>query len=193
MPTISPSDLSGLLTAWSGGDRRALDRLMPVLYDELRRIARQYLGREPAAATLESAALVNEAYLRLVELKRIEWQDRAHVLAVSARMMRRVLVEHARRRHAGKRGGIAQRVSLEEAEGAGKVTAVDLIELDDALRALAQFNERGAQMIELRFFGGLTVAETAKVLSISDETVLRDWKLARAWLFGRLKRPDDAT
>ena len=174
-------------------DRRALDRLMPMLYDELRRTARQYMEREPAAQTLESAALVNEAYLRLLELKHITLQDRAHVLAISARMMRRVLVEHARKRRALKRGGLMQRVSLEEAEDAASARAVDLIELDDALLALAQFSERSAQMIELRFFGGLTVAETAKVLGVSEETVLRDWKLARAWLFGRLKGRADAT
>ena len=193
MPSISPGDLSGLLAAWSCGDREALDRLMPTLYDELRRIARQYMEREPAAQTLESAALVNEAYLRLLELRRITWQDRAHVLAISARMMRRVLVEHARKRRALKRGGLMQRVSLEEAEDAARARAVDLIELDDALLALAEFSERSVQMIELRFFGGLTVAEAAKVLGVSEETVLRDWKLARAWLFGRLKGPADAT
>jgi len=148
---------------------------------------------EHSAVTLESAALVNEAYLRLIELRRIQWQDRAHVLAISARMMRRILVEHARKRQAQKRGGLARRVSLAEADHAALGCDVDLVELDTALRDLAAFDERKTLVIELRFFGGLSVAEAATALGVSEETVLRDWRLARAWLFARLKGPPDAT
>ena len=193
LPQSAPPDVSGLLAAWRSGDQKALDRLMPFLYDELRRMARRYMEGEHSAVTLESAALVNEAYLRLIELRRIQWQDRAHVLAISARMMRRILVEHARKRQAQKRGGLARRVSLAEADHAALGCDVDLVELDTALRDLAAFDERKTLVIELRFFGGLSVAEAATALGVSEETVLRDWRLARAWLFARLKGPPDAT
>lgn len=190
---FAPPDVSSLLVLWRSGDRAALDKLVPFLYDELRLMARRYMNVERSALTLESAALVNEAYLRLVKLERVQWQDRAHVLAVSARMMRRILVEHARKRHAEKRGGLEHRVNLAEADIAAAACDVDLVELDMALRALAAFDERKALVIELRFFGGLSVAETAEALAVSQETVLRDWKLARGWLFGRLMGPPDAS
>ena len=177
-----PAPITALLQAWGQGDAQALDRLTPLVYGELLRRARQFMAREPFGRnTLQATALVNEAFLRLVELEGVRWQDRAHFFALSAQMMRRILVDAARARRAGKRGGQELRVTLDDGVGALHRDD-DLVRLDDALAALAQMDGRKAQVIELRFFGGLTVEETAEVLKISTQSVLRDWKLARAWL-----------
>jgi RNA polymerase sigma-70 factor, ECF subfamily len=178
-------EVSGLLRAWSGGDREALDRLTPVVYEELRRLARAYLRREPAGHSLQTTALVNEAYMRLVDYKRMEWRNRAHFFAVSAQLMRRILVEYARR-HNLKRGGGVQHVSLEAVAEVGSGRAADLLALDEALKALARLDSRKAQVIEMRFFGGLSVEETAEVLKVSPVTVMRDWSTAKAWLYREL-------
>jgi RNA polymerase sigma-70 factor (ECF subfamily) len=175
-------EVSGLLRAWSDGDRGALDRLTPIVYDELHRLARHYMKLERPGHSLQTTALVNEAYMRLVDYKGMQWQNRAHFFAVSAQVMRRILVEHARR-HNMKRGGRVQHVTLEEtAIVAGDRTA-DLVSLDDAMSALAQFDARKAQVVEMRFFGGLSVEETAEVLKVSPVTVMRDWSTAKAWLY----------
>jgi RNA polymerase sigma factor (TIGR02999 family) len=182
----STSEVTALLQAWSGGDGGALDRLTPIVYDELRRLARRYLRRERTGHSLQTTILVNEAYVRLVDYKRMQWQNRAHFFAVSAQLMRRILVEHARR-HNLKRGGGLRHVSLEEAGEVGGGRTTDLVALDDALNALARFDPRKAQVVEMRFFGGLSVEETAEVLKVSPVTVMRDWSTARAWLFRELK------
>ena len=175
-----------LLEAWAGGDHQALDRLTPLVYAELRRRARDYMGHERASHTLQPTALVNEVFLRLIETEGLRFQDRTHFFALSAQMMRRILISAARVRRAGKRGGQDIRVTLDE--GAGAVTRdEDLVRLDDALTALAKLDPRKARVIELRFFGGLTVDETAGVLQISPESVLRDWRLAKAWLTRELR------
>jgi len=183
---LSSSDVTALLQAWSDGDRGALDRLTPIVYDELRRLARGYLRRERTGHSLQSTALVNEAYVRLVDYKRMQWQNRAHFFAVSAQLMRRILVEHARRRNL-KRGGGVQHVSLEEAAEVGQGRPPDLVALDDAMNALARFDARKARVVEMRFFGGLSVEETAEVLKVSPVTVMRDWSTARVWLYRELK------
>jgi RNA polymerase sigma-70 factor (ECF subfamily) len=176
------ADVSQLLQAWSGGDRCALDTLIPIIYDELRRLARRYMRGERARHSLQTTALVNEAYMRLVDYKRMQWQNRAHFFAVSAQLMRRILVEHARR-HNLKRGGGVQHVSLHDVAVIGSNRTPDLLALDEAMRALAQVDPRKAQVVELRFFGGLSVPETAEVLKVSPVTVMRDWSTAKAWLY----------
>jgi len=178
-------DISMLLRAWSGGDQKALDRLAPVVYDELRRLARRYMRRERPGHSLQTTALVNEAYVRLVDYERMQWQDRAHFFAVSAQLMRRILVEHARR-HNLKRGGGVQRVSLDEAAVVGGGRPADFVALDDAMNALARLDARKAQVVEMRFFGGLSVGETAEVLKVSSITVKRDWSTAKLWLYREL-------
>lgn len=178
----SSADVSQLLRAWSDGDRRALDKLTPIVYEELRRLARRYMKGERAGHSLQTSALVNEAYMRLVDYKRMQWQDRAHFFAVSAQLMRRILVEHARR-HNLKRGGGVQHVSLEDATAVGSERAADLVALDDAMNALARLDSRKLQVVEMRFFGGLSVEETAEVLKVSPVTVMRDWNSAKAWLY----------
>ena len=178
----SSADMSQLLRAWSDGDRSALDRLTPIVYEELRRLARRHLRGERAGHSLQTTALVNEAYMRLVDYSRMQWQDRAHFFAVSAQLMRRILVEHARR-HNLKRGAGVQHVSLDDVATVGSDRAADLIALDDALGALAQVDPRKAEVVELRFFGGLSVPETAEVLKVSALTVMRDWSTAKAWLY----------
>ncbi len=178
------ADMSTLLRAWSDGDQNALEKLIPIVYDELHRLARHYMRRERAAHTLQTSALVNEAYMRLVDYKRMQWKDRAHFFAVSSQAMRRILVEHARR-HNLKRGGNVQHVSLDEAALRGGEDA-DLVAVDRALTALAQIDARKAQIVEMRFFGGLSVEEAAEVLKISPVTVKRDWRAARAWLYHEL-------
>jgi RNA polymerase sigma-70 factor, ECF subfamily len=183
--TPSAGEVSRLLQAWTEGDRKALDRLTPVVYDELRRLARSYLRRERAGHSLQTTALVNEAYMRLVDYKRMQWQNRAHFFAVSAQLMRRILVEHGRRRNL-KRGGNVQRVSLEAAANVGGGRAADLVALDDAMKALERLDRRKAQVVEMRFFGGLSVEETAQVLKVSPVTVMRDWNTAKAWLYREL-------
>jgi RNA polymerase sigma factor (TIGR02999 family) len=175
-----------LLQAWSNGDRDALDKLTPVVYQELRRLARHYMRGERSGHTLQTTALVNEAYLRLVDLKRMSWQDRAHFFAVSAQLMRRILVDHARR-HNLKRGAGIQHVPLEDTAMVGGEREPDFVALDLALRELAAVDERKAQVVELRFFGGLSVDETAEVLKVSPITVMRDWSTARAWLYRELR------
>lgn len=187
MRPIPSAEVTSLLKAWSLGDRSALDRLTPLVYDELRSLAHRYMRRERGGHTLQTTGLVSEAFLRLVDVKGIDWQHRAHFLAVSSRIMRRILVEAARARVAAKRGGHVARLERNQpidldALAAPPTRAAELCALDDALEALACIDARRAQVIELRFFGGLTVEETADVLDISRQTVMRDWKLARAWL-----------
>jgi RNA polymerase sigma factor (TIGR02999 family) len=188
------AEITTLLKAWSRGDAAALDRLTSLLYDELRRMARGYMRHEHPGHTLQTTALVNEAYLRLVDAKGVDWQDRVHFLAVAARIMRRILVDAARSRASAKRGGGMARVDHSSAidfdrlPQAGSDRAAELCALDDALIGLSQMDPRRAQVIELRFFGGLTVDETAEVLKISPQTVMRDWKLARSWLARELRR-----
>lgn len=183
-----PGEITVLLKAWGRGDQVALERLTPLVHGELRRLARRYMRHERAGNTLQGTALVNEAYLRLVDVTGVDWQDRAHFFAVAAKMMRRILIDAARARAAAKRGGGVRRedhsapVELDQIAAADSDRASELVALDDALEALAQMDPRRAQVIELRFFGGLTVEETAEVLSISPQSVMRDWKLARAWL-----------
>jgi RNA polymerase sigma factor (TIGR02999 family) len=178
-------DVSELLRAWSGGDQSALSRLTPIVYDELRRLARRYMRRERPGHSLQTTALVNEAYMRLVDYERMQWQDRAHFFAVSAQVMRRILVEHARR-HNLKRGGAVRHVSLEEAATVGPEQDTDMAALDEALNSLATIDPRKVQVVELRFFGGLSVEETAEVLKLSTVTVKRDWRAARTWLYREL-------
>jgi RNA polymerase sigma-70 factor, ECF subfamily len=177
--------VSGLLRAWSDGDREALDRLTPIVYDELHRLAQRYMKRERPGHSLQTTALVNEAYMRLVDYKAMQWQNRAHFFAVSAQLMRRILVEHARRRNL-KRGGGVQHVSLEETAIVDGERGTDLVALDDAMATLARLDARKVQVVEMRFFGGLSVEETAAVLKISPVTVMRDWSTAKAWLYREL-------
>jgi RNA polymerase sigma-70 factor (ECF subfamily) len=178
-------EVSGLLRAWGDGDRAALDQLTPIVYDELRRLASHYMRGERPGHSLQATALVNEAYVRLVDYKGMQWQNRAHFFAVSAQLMRRILVDHARR-HNLKRGGGVQHVSLDETAIAGGDRAADLVALDDAMEALARFDQRKVQVVEMRFFGGLSVEETAEVLKVSSVTVMRDWSTAKAWLYREL-------
>lgn len=175
-----------LLRAWSDGDQRALDKLTPIVYDELRRLARRYMSRERTGHSLQTTALVNEAYLRLVDYKRMRWENRAHFFAVSAQLMRRILVDYARR-HNLKRGGDVPHVSLDDAAVIGGGRDEDLLALDAAMQALAKLDSRKVQVIELRFFGGLSVEETAEVLKVSPITVMRDWSTARAWLYREMR------
>jgi RNA polymerase sigma factor (TIGR02999 family) len=177
-----------LLRAWSAGDATALEALMPLVHDELRRIARGCLYGERANHSVQATELVNEAYLRLVDVRQVDWQNRTHFLAMSARLMRRVLVDLARTRGADKRGGHAVRVALDDAAIGGVSPDADVIRLDDALQALAALDDRKSRVVELRFFGGLTVDETALALQVSSKTVLRDWEFARAWLQRELTR-----
>jgi RNA polymerase sigma factor (TIGR02999 family) len=178
-------DVSKLLHAWSDGDQRALERLTPIVYDELHRLAQRHMKRERDGHSLQTTALVNEAYVRLVDYKRMQWQNRAHFFAVSAQLMRRILVERARR-HNLKRGAGVQHVSLDEAAVVGGGRAEDLVALDDAMNALARLDRRKVQVVEMRFFGGLSVAETAEVLKVSPVTVRRDWSTAKLWLYREL-------
>src|SRR5262245_14547722 len=187
---MSPNSDSGpteLLRAWSQGDGSALDRLVPLVYEELHRLAQRYMRQERPDHTLQATSLVNEAYLRLIDINRIEWRNRAHFLALAAQMMRRILVESARNRQRQKRGGGALHVSLDDLPELDSKER-DFVALSDALSALATFDARMGQVVELRFFGGLTVEETAGVLNVSAETVLRDWKTAKAWLLRELRR-----
>ena len=182
MAATSPQEVTGLLLAWSEGEQTAFEKLVPLVYAELRRVAHRYMGRERPGHSLQTTALVNEAYLRLIDARRVRWQNRAHFFAVSAQLMRRILVDFARSRQYLKRGGGAQKVSLDEGMVVSKEQDQDLVALDDALKALAAIDARKGQVVELRFFGGLSVAETAEVLKVSPDTVLRDWRLAKVWL-----------
>ena len=188
MTSPAPKEVTQLLIAWSNGEEEALEKLVPLIYDELRRIARRYMKREPAGHTLQTTALVNEAYLRLIEQKGMKWQNRAHFFAISAQLMRRILVSMARARHANKRGGEARQVSLDEALVISEERAAELVALDEAMNELAALDPRRSRVVELRYFGGLSVEETAEVLNISPETVMRDWKRAKAWLYTVLNR-----
>src|SRR6476469_4459156 len=189
--TMEPptGDLSGLLRAWSAGDQRALAELTPIVHQELHRIARRCMNRERAGHSLQATALVNEAYMRLVDYTRMQWQDRAHFFAVSAQAMRRILVDHARR-HNVKRGRGVQHVSLEDVAvvATGEDVEVDLVALDKALIGLTRIDPRKAQIVEMRFFGGLTVEEIGEVLNVSTGTIKRDWRAAKAWLYQELTR-----
>jgi RNA polymerase sigma factor (TIGR02999 family) len=181
MALASSADITGLLRAWANGDTAALERLTPFVYDELLRIARRCMRRQ-TPQTLQSTALVHEAYMRLVKVEGLRWQDRAHFFAVAAQMMRRILVDAARARRAAKRQGNAQRITFDEGLAISVKQDGDLVAIDDALSALAQLDPRKARVVELRFFGGLTVEETAEVLQISPDSVKRDWRLAKPWL-----------
>jgi RNA polymerase sigma factor (TIGR02999 family) len=182
MPTPETHEVTALLLAWSAGDQAALERLMPLVYDELRRLARSYMRQERAGHTLETTALIHEAYLRLIDAKEVRLENRTHFFAVAARLMRQILVDFARARGYQKRGGDARQVSLDEALVIGQPRDEDLLALDEALSALANTDERKSRVVELRFFGGLTEAETAEALQVSPETVRRDWRLAKSWL-----------
>ena len=181
--TLSEPNVTELLLEWQHGDRDALERLTPLIYDELRRMAHRYVQRERAGHTLETTALVNEAYLRLIGQQKMDWKNRAHFFAVTAQVMRHVLIDHARRRHFAKRGGETQQVSLDEASVMSHERAAELVGLDEALDSLARIDPRKSRVVELRYFGGLSLEETANVLEISLMTVRRDWRAAKAWLF----------
>ena len=186
------SDATELLLAWSNGDESAFDRLVPLVHRELRVLARRYMRRERPDHTLQATALVNEAYVRLIDVNRIQWQNRAHFLAVAAQTMRRILVDFARNRHRQKRGGDVVRVTIDDAKEIAQERGADLVALNDALTALASFDPRMGQVVELRFFGGLSVQETADVLKVSPETVMRDWKTAKVWLLRELSQDKPA-
>jgi RNA polymerase sigma factor (TIGR02999 family) len=184
--TLSPHEITQLLEDWSNGNQAALDKLYPLVYDELRRMARRYMNRERKDHTLQTTALINEAYLRLVEQRHVHWQNRAHFFAISAQIMRRILIDHARRYNYAKRGAGAQKISLDETAVAARDRATELLSLDEALHRLAEIDPRRSRVVELRFFGGLDNDEIAAVLKISPNTVTRDWNLARAWLYQEL-------
>lgn len=191
MLTHSPKEITRLLVAWGDGDEVALKELTPLVHDELHRLAHHYMGGERVGHTLQTTALVNEAYVRLIDWKNVRWQSRAHFFGVSAQLMRRILVDFARSRCYQKRGGGALAVSLDEAAFVSDDKGADLVALDEALESLANLNDRQSKVVELRFFGGLTVEETAEVLKVSSGTVERDWSLARAWLHRELSRSSD--
>jgi RNA polymerase sigma factor (TIGR02999 family) len=186
MSSPDPQQITELLLAWGQGDEAARDHLIPLIYDELRRLARKHLRRERPGHTLQTSALVNEAYLRMAG-QRVSWQSRAHFFGIAARLMRQILVDHARLRDNAKHGGDWRRVSLDAAD-AGQDQTADILALDDALQALAQMSPQQSRIIELRFFGGLTIEETAEVLGVSHSTVEREWRVARAWLWRELQR-----
>ena len=189
--TLSPKQVTELLIEWREGDEAALGRLMPLVYEELRRMAARYMRGEREGHTLQPSALVNEAYLRLADHRNMQWQGRAHFFGVAAQAMRRVLVDHARTRDSGKRGGGQQKVVLEEAALAAVEPEADLVALDEALRELARLSERKARVVELRYFGGLSVEEAAEVLGVAPVTVMRDWKIAKMWLLRELSNRRD--
>ena len=183
-----PAEITRLLIDWRGGDQAALEQLIPLVHEELRRLARRHMAHERVGHTLQATALVNEAFVRLIDVQQVKWQDRAHFFAMSSRLMRRILVDFARSKGYQKRGGGAQKVSFDEALFVAREPGQDLVALDDALTALAAFDARKAQVVEMRFFGGLSVEETAEALNVSVDTVMRDWKLAKAWLLRELKQ-----
>jgi RNA polymerase sigma factor (TIGR02999 family) len=187
-PPAPSLEVTELLTAWGGGDQSALEKLVPLVHAELHRLARRQMTGERRDHTLQTSALVNEAYLRLIDLSRVRWQDRAHFFAMSARLMRRILVDHARSRKSIKRNFGSERAAFEEALVVSDESSVDLVALDDALQALEAFDPRKGQVIEMRFFGGLSIEETAEALHVSPETVKRDWRLAKLWLLRELDR-----
>jgi RNA polymerase sigma factor (TIGR02999 family) len=182
VPSSPTHEVTRLLVAWGDGDRAALDRLMPLVHTELRRLARHYMSRERPGHTLQSTALVNEAYLRLVEQEGMRWENRAHFFGIAARLMRQILVEHARSRQAAKRGGGQYRLSLSRVDRSASRPDVNLIALDEALGRLEALDPQKSRIVELRYFGGLSIEETAEVIGVSPATVKRDWSMARAWL-----------
>lgn len=184
----SSQEITGLLLAWGNGDKAALDELMPIVYEELRRLAKHFMRRQNPGHTLQTTALVNEAYLRLIDSSRVNWQNRTHFFAISAQLMRRILIDSARARNSRKRGGEVQKVELKEAHAAASEQKTDLIALDEALKTLADLNLRQSQIVELRYFGGLNEEEIAETLKISTRTVRRDWSVARAWLYRELSK-----
>ena len=186
--TPSPQEMTDLLAAWSDGDREALDRLLPLVERELHRLAHHYMSRERPDHTLQTGALVNEAYLKLVDQTRVRWQNRAHFFAIAAQTMRRILIDHARRRRYGKRGGGARPLPLDEAAHITDERAAELVALDDALKLLQDVDERKARVVELRYFGGLSVEEVSEVLKVSPDTVGREWRRARAFLLREMER-----
>ncbi|MBZ5554517.1 MAG: sigma-70 family RNA polymerase sigma factor [Acidobacteriia bacterium] len=186
MKWSSPQEISLLLQAWRAGDEAALDQLMPLVYGELHRLAHRFMVNEREEHTLQTTALVNEAYLRLVDVNRVDWQDRAHFFAICAQLMRRILVDFARSRGYQKRGGAVRKELLDEVQIVSPEPEVDLVRLDDALNTLAGFDSRKAKVVELRFFGGLSEEEAAEVLKVSRNTVKRDWRLAKVWLLEEL-------
>jgi len=185
-PAGSPHEITQLLAEWSDGNQTALDKLYPLVYDELHKLARRYMNRERKGHTLQTTALINEAYVRLVKQKNVHWENRAHFFAISAQIMRRILIDHARLHTYAKRGGGAQRVSLDETAMIADERSSDLLLLNDALTRLAEMDPRRGQVVELRYFGGLSNEEIAGVLRISENTVTRDWNMARAWLYQEL-------
>jgi len=185
--SLTQRDLTLLILQWRNGEESVVDRLLPILYDELRRLAQSYLSAERSGHTLQPTALVHEAYLRLVELDRLDWRGRAHFLGLAARVMRQVLVDHARRHRAAKRGG-GRRVTLEDAKWVPEPRPTDVLELEEALRELGEIDPQKSRIVELRFFGGLSVEETAEVLGVSPRTVKRGWRAARTWLSRELSR-----
>jgi len=185
-PLFSPHEITQLLAEWSDGNQTALDKLYPLVYDELHKMARRYMGRERRGHTLQTTALINEAYVRLVDQKNVHWQNRSHFFAISAQIMRRILIDHARREHYAKRGGGAQKISLDEVAIVAVERASSLLLLDEALTRLGEIDSRRSQVVELRYFGGLNNEEIAGVLKISENTVTRDWNMARAWLYQEL-------
>lgn len=184
----SRQNITELLLSWSNGNKEALDQILPVVYDELRKQAANYLRRERAGHTLQTTALIHEAYIRLVDQRNVRWQNRAHFFGISAQMMRRILVDHARAKARAKRGGSDIRVSLDDANLTTKEADLDIVALDEALDRLAKIDEQQSRVVELRFFSGLTVEETAEVLKISPATVKRDWSMAKAWLHREVTR-----
>lgn len=194
MPTPSSQEVTQLLLAWSHGDQEALEKLTPLVDQELHRLAHHYMRREHLGHTLQTSALVNEAYLRLIDQQQVHWQNRAHFFGIAAQMMRRILLDHARSHHYAKRGGGVRKVSLDEAAAVSKDRAAELIALDDALYTLEGFDKRKSQLVELRFFGGLSPQETAEVMGISLRTVEREWQKAKAWLHRAITKdePDEA-
>ncbi len=187
METDNQKNISLIFKDWSSGRREAVDELMPVIYDELKKIAAQYLRKERREHTLQPTELAHEAYLKLIDISNVNWQDRAHFFAVSAQVIRHILVDHARAKATDKRGGAAERIVLDEAISFSEEPDTDLLALDEALKTLATFDEQQSKIVELRFFGGLTIEETAEVLKISPATIKREWTLAKAWLFKRMK------
>ncbi len=186
--SVDPGDLTNLLQAWAGGDTQALERLVPAVYGELRRIAQRCMSGENPGQTLQATALAHEAYLRLVGCGHVSWQNRAHFFAVAARQMRRILIDIARAKHQIKRGRSPRRLSLEEVPELSDERSSELLALEDALKDLEKLDPRKAQIVEMRYFGGLSVEETAVVLKVSERTVLREWETARVWLYRQLRR-----
>jgi RNA polymerase sigma factor (TIGR02999 family) len=186
MATASPEEITQLLLNWEDGDQAALDKLMPLVYAELHRLAHHYMSRERPGHTIQTTALVNEVYLKLVDQRRVHWQNRAHFFAISAQLMRRILVDHARSHAYAKRGGGARKVSLEDVADLSRIRAAEIVALDEVLAVLADIDPRQSRVVELRFFGGLTIKETAEVLGLSSATIKSEWRTAKAWLYHQL-------